>query len=312
MGSAVLTSKDGTIDSIKTKVDTNLDVVLSTRASQSSVDLIQNNTRVRIDVPSSLQRPESGSKTYRFTLGLYDEIGNPEAPDSAPTIKIDDIGGGVVIVETPMTQFGAEVGQYYYDYVITSASDLEVQTARFKIIENAVTTYHRRSFEISEYGSELATLTATIGTPIAWGAGDATISDMLKSLADSTVGTSYVPSTDSLRVIRGLMAKDATVAKEASLADITSVLAEVKTQTDKMNFTGDNLDVNVIAQNGATEADTGVNWALLGKLVLAMVNGKFIKNYPSTGKVTFFERDNNTPLFEITLTEIQRSRTMGP
>lgn len=43
------------------------------------------------------------------------------------------------------------------------------------------------------------------------------------------------------------------------------------------------------------------------ELTMAMVNGRFKKNVPSTGKITFYKRDNATPLFIVTVTELERT-----
>lgn len=43
------------------------------------------------------------------------------------------------------------------------------------------------------------------------------------------------------------------------------------------------------------------------ELTMAMVNGRFKKNIPSEGKITFYKRDNVTPLFIVTVTELERT-----
>jgi hypothetical protein len=108
---------------------------------------------VVIDVPEKLIRPVTGSAVYRIALNIYDNEGNPEAPDVDPTIKITNRDESVVrVVETGMS--GVAVGQYYYDYTITSTSTVEKESVIIKIIEGGITTYHREVTEIYEEGGQ--------------------------------------------------------------------------------------------------------------------------------------------------------------
>ena len=128
----------------------------------SAVQSIQNNTSVRIDVPERLVRPDSGSKTYRIILGLYDTEGHPQTPDSVPTIQIENVSGVERLAETAFTQFSGQAGQYYYDLAISSSSALEVLVFRVKVVEGGVTTYHRRSSEVTEFEADLNEVQANV------------------------------------------------------------------------------------------------------------------------------------------------------
>jgi len=107
---------------------------------------------VVIDVPEKLIRPVAGSTVYRIAMNIYDSEGNPEAPDVDPTIKITNRDETVIrVVEVGMN--GMAVGQYYYDYTITSATVLEKESIIIKMIEGGITTYHREVTEIYDEGS---------------------------------------------------------------------------------------------------------------------------------------------------------------
>ena len=169
MGSSVLTAKDDEIDAIKAKTDnlpadptseTNAtanknSILAEIDVNQTAIESIQNNTTVVAVVPQRLIRPDTGSKTYRLTFGLYDTSGNPEAPDSDPTIQVENESGTERLAEASMTQFTGQTGQYYYDYTITSTTTLERLIFRFKVIESSVTKYYRRSSEITEFETAL-------------------------------------------------------------------------------------------------------------------------------------------------------------
>ena len=59
---------------------TNLDATVSSRATQTSVDAIQNVTRAAISIPAILI-PDAGTADYDVYLNLFDTAGNPEDPD---------------------------------------------------------------------------------------------------------------------------------------------------------------------------------------------------------------------------------------
>ena len=100
--------------------------VQSGLATSAEVTSIQNNTRCVRSVPSVIERPDSGTVSYRIELCLYDEIGNMEAPDSAPTIALVDQAGtdlSARLDSTTMTL--VSTGKYRAVYTATSTDDLD-------------------------------------------------------------------------------------------------------------------------------------------------------------------------------------------
>jgi hypothetical protein len=115
---------------------------------------LSNNTTVRFVVPDQMIRPETGTTTYRFHLRLFDELGNPEAPDSTPTIIIQDIiTSGTQ--SGSMTQDGVKVGAYYYDYTIAPGSALNPLFIEAAVVENGVTRYIPATSQITEFSADL-------------------------------------------------------------------------------------------------------------------------------------------------------------
>ncbi len=68
------------------------------------------------------------------------------------------------------------------------------------------------------------------------------------------------------------------------------------------------LPVGDISNLSLTDLIDGVSLQDILELVMAMVNGRFRINHPSTGKVTFYKRDNTTPLYTCTVTSVERTR----
>lgn len=127
------------------------------------VGTIQNNTTVRFIVPERLIKPVSGTKSYQFHLRLYDAAGNPEAPDSIPTIRVRRLDTGVdIVVGASMTQDGVKVGAYYYVHTIGSGTNDYPALVEATVVENGVTRYVPAVTEISEFESDLNALQAQL------------------------------------------------------------------------------------------------------------------------------------------------------
>lgn len=132
-------------------------------ALSSQVGTIQNNTTTRFIVPSEIYKPESGSKDYQFHLRLYDTVGNPEAPDVAPTIRIRRLDTGVDIVSgAAMTQLGANVGAYFYTFAVTSGTALFPLLVEATVTENGVSRLVPAVSEIVEFQSDLDAIQAAV------------------------------------------------------------------------------------------------------------------------------------------------------
>lgn len=151
-----------------TNVESNLDGDIASLSAQVSVvdgkvGALKNNTRVRFVVPERLIKPTSGTKDYEFRLYLYDDEGNPEAPDTAPTLRIRRLDTGVdVVVGATMTQDGVKVGAYFYQHTISSGTALYPLLVEATVIENGVTRYYPALSEISEFESDLNAIQAQL------------------------------------------------------------------------------------------------------------------------------------------------------
>ena len=151
--SSVESNLTGEINQNEVKLDT----------IDGKVGAIQNNTTVRFVVPDRLIKPDSGSKTYEFRLYLYDTNGNPEAPDTAPLIRIRRLDTGFdLVIGAAMTQDGAKVGAYYYQYTITSGTAEAHLLVETTVVEGGVTRYYPATSEITEFESDLNAIQAQL------------------------------------------------------------------------------------------------------------------------------------------------------
>lgn len=109
-------------------------------ALESSVTSIQNNTRSSTTVPEVIERPDSGTTTYRIELFLYDEIGNMEAPDSAPTIAlVNQSGTDLSSRLDSATMTLVSTGRYRAIYTASVGDTLEQLVWVFSVTEGGAT-----------------------------------------------------------------------------------------------------------------------------------------------------------------------------
>lgn len=135
----------------------NLDAAVSSRASQNSIDQIQNNTSFVGIVPASLLLPATGSTTYALYASLYDEIGSPVDPDSQTlNIEIITAGGAVIVPTVAMTRDG--LGRYHYNYTVNSTDAIQPLTILFTYNYLSIPFTQLRVTQTTEFESSLDTL----------------------------------------------------------------------------------------------------------------------------------------------------------
>ena len=102
----------------------NLDATVSSRATQTSVDNLQNNSSFQATIPPQIQRPETGTETFDLFVRLFDSSGVPTDPSSsnAMTIKVIAQDGTVLTNTTAMTRTG--VGAFEYEATLNSTTAL--------------------------------------------------------------------------------------------------------------------------------------------------------------------------------------------
>lgn len=241
----------------------NLDTTVSSRASQASVDAIQNNTRFAMVVQSPLILPTSGSQDYKFFGRLYDDAGSPEDPDSnTVNIRIETPGGTVVVATTAMTR--TAVGAYEYTYTVNAGDPERPLVVFMEYSENSVAFQQVRTTEVQEFETKLDTLLSRL---TATRAGyldnlpnlDATVSSRQSASTALTQYNSLQADTDDIQSKIGTPV--------STLAgDIASVQADTTTLLGRLTATRagyldnlPNLDATVSSRQSAATALTQYN-----------------------------------------------------
>lgn len=129
-------------DTLKTLSEQVDAAATSTQATnlQNSIDSILVNTRATAFIPKLIERPDSGSETLVVHLYLYDQEGNMEAPDSAPTVALANPAGtdrSSRLDSTTMTLVGT--GHYKVVYTSANTDAIEQLLWTFTVVEGGKT-----------------------------------------------------------------------------------------------------------------------------------------------------------------------------
>jgi hypothetical protein len=119
----------------------------------AAVQAIQNNTLTTIALSPSVIRPPAGVVRHIVYLNNFDEVGNMEEPDAAPTVAV--MGAGAVdlsgYLQNPVTHADTTTmvkvsdGRYWIEFEVPStATYLGGLTFTFTIIEGGLTRYQDR------------------------------------------------------------------------------------------------------------------------------------------------------------------------
>lgn len=194
----------------------------------SLVGTLQNNTTVRFIVPERLVKPNSGTKDYQFHIRLYNELGNPEAPDAPPTIRVRRLDTGTdIVLNDPMTPDGAKVGAFYYVFPVTSGTTEYPALVEATLVENGVARYVPSVTEVTEFEADLNAIQAQLST------------------VDTKVSTTNAQLTNATYGLPALRAGELDILNAISAENI--IIGQIKARTDLIpNNTATIDDINDI------------------------------------------------------------------
>lgn len=123
-------------------------------AASSEVTAIQNNTTTSLIAPTNIIRPTSGTLTAKIVVYLTDEIGNMEAPDSAPTLSVFNAAGTDLSARLASTSGTlTATGVYTWVYTSSSTDDAEEILFTVTVIEGGETRYKGATSWITDNAS---------------------------------------------------------------------------------------------------------------------------------------------------------------
>ncbi len=120
-----------------------IDYLVGTVATQADDQGITQAQRVRLLPPPAMERPDSGSSSFRVWIYAYNEKHEAEDLDSIPTVTAENNLGqdrsanlGSVIKPASTT------GQYYVDYTVSSDHAIEGLVIKCNATEGGITTQY--------------------------------------------------------------------------------------------------------------------------------------------------------------------------
>jgi hypothetical protein len=118
-------------------------------AGSAEVTSIQNNTRIVFPVPEEMERPDAGTQDFIIHLYIYDEVGNMEAPDSAPVLSVANQSGTSRNARLDSVNMAfVETGHYKAIYTMPATDPIEQLLWEVSIVEGGVTRKYGRQTQV--------------------------------------------------------------------------------------------------------------------------------------------------------------------
>lgn len=240
-------------------------------STSTEVVAIQNNTRVVRSVPYAIERPDDATPvTYRIELATYDEVGNMEVPDSAPTIALVNQSGAdrsSRLDSTTMTL--VSTGRYRAIYTSSQADAIEQLVWAFSVVEGGNTRVYLNTSPIVDYTAPGVAVQV------------AAIFNKLPTKSTLT-GTNNTDGDTQLDEATGNTAIDLAIKAKTDQMVFTVSNRLDATMTDKtgIKLASDGIDAIKVELSGLTLVDdngsplTSINLRQAGALWSAAVAGK--------------------------------------
>ena len=322
----VLESAIATASSIGLKVKTNLDAAISSRmatytqpsgflatvfpagtvASSAEVTSIQNNTRCVRVVPEVVERPDSGTTTYRIELLLYDDVGNMEAPDSAPTIALVNQAGTDLSARLDSSTMAlVSTGRYRAVYTSSVGDTLEQLVWAFTVVEGGATRIYGNTSVIVDTtavdftAADRAKLDTLHDTRIP-GVIQPQTGDAFSRIGATGSGLTSLASQASVNAIDDFVDTEVAAILAAVDTEVASILSIVGTTGAVLTAEERNAiaDAKLVRQITESYAANGVA-PTEAQALMAIHQGLMQFGIAGTAK-TVRKLDNTTPAFVIT------------
>jgi hypothetical protein len=118
-------------------------------SSKADVQSIQNNTSCVRSVPAMIERPDSGTVTYRIELLLYDDAGQMAAPDAAPSIAlVNQTGTDLSARLDSAAMTFVSTGRYRSVYTASASDAIEQLVWTFSVVQSGVTRLYTNTTQV--------------------------------------------------------------------------------------------------------------------------------------------------------------------
>ena len=252
-------------------------------ASQADVQSIQNNTLCVRSVPTMIERPDTGSATYRIELLLYNDTGRMAAPDAAPTIALVNQNGGDRTARLDNVAMSlVSTGRYRAVYTASTTDAIEQLVWTFSVVSGGATRLYTNTTQVVD--------TTAV---------DFTADDRAKLMAISTKMPAAIPLQDADGAFKVVdkqsgadlataMALGAPASGHTVAADVAALAADVGTLTG----TERQALADAILARDVSYAEAAATRCSLATVILATTNKANTIDHP--GQLTVYRTDGAT------------------
>ncbi len=145
-------------------------------ATQADVSAITQAQRVRLVLPNQIERPDSGSTTYRLYIYAYNESHTAEDLDSNPTVTAENASGTDRSSNLGTVTKPSGTGVYYVDYTLSDGDDIEQIVFKVTATEDTTPTEYAIATQVVDT------------TAVDYTAADRTRDDAISTLLGTTDG----------------------------------------------------------------------------------------------------------------------------
>jgi hypothetical protein len=257
-------------------------------ANQTDINNLSNNTRYRVSVPTFARIPESGDIMIPVFFYFLDDNGLPFDPDTNElacqvravnqqaykVVMYDDEAG-----TTPATINTTFVPSYYTVIKVVTGEYMTY----LKLANTETADTWQLKFKFKESTNEI-----TIPSQIL-----ITETGTLITLDDSNANKDIIAKSLKERDVSGTTAVSGSIYKGLK-DDLDAIVAKLPTGT--------------ISNLALTTVIDGQPLSYIFELIMALVNGRYLKDSPVAGQLTIFKRDNASVLTIIQITQTEATR----
>lgn len=270
-------------------------------ATQSDIQNIQNNTNFVANVPTVIPRPVSaGFEVFRVDVAVYDESGSIAAVKSnAVNCDIHGQGGSTFI------------SRMFKDAACSQMCDAVNASNKKMVFDSSTGTFYfyfkvDNGLPVDSNGNLSFVFT------YANAANKSFIYYRTATVIDGEVGAVTLAETQNNKniIAAALRQPDALSGSRLAGSIINELLTKSEGVGNDVKFIVDKLPAGIISDLSKSSMFDGVTLEGAVELLLALVNGRYELNYPTTGDLTFFKRNGTTVLTTVHITDTSRTRVL--
>ncbi len=183
--------------------------------------------------------------------------------------------------------------------ITLTATEMTVDNTIYPIIVQFIDQSSTKEWD----DQEIIIWSSNVDADITKISGDITAANNLEAQYD---GTGLTGSTFPAQQTQ---AADILIDTASLISDVTALLSGLGVVDGNVDSIVAKLPSGIISDyDPSIDTADGITHTNILQMVLAMVNGRFKKDFPSAGQITFYKRDNVTALFTVTVSTTERTR----